>query len=289
MNHWADELAAAVTRWDRERLPRPQVLLVAGSGLGVDLGRPLLPPLPLADRLPFPVHGLAGHRYELELFEAAPGRVVLYQRGRLHSYQGYAAQDLVFPLRLAALLGARVMLLSNAAGGLDPTLAPGDLVLLRDHLNLTGLNPLRGEPPAAWGARFPDLVDAYTPRLRSLARAHAERLGLRLREGVYVGLAGPSYETPAEVKMCRLLGGDVVGMSTVLEVIAARHLGVECLGFSLVANAAAGVHPETLTHEEVLAAGAAAAPRLAALLGALLADPALIDAGARAASSSAGD
>lgn len=276
MQHWQEELALAVTRWRDLGRPAPDVALVAGSGLSVDLGPPVAGPEPLARWLPFPVHGVAGHRHEIELLEVAGGRRVLYFRGRIHGYQGYAPADVVFPVRFAALLGAKVLLMTNAAGGVRPEWPAGTLAAVSDHLNLTGTNPLAGEPPPAWGARFPDMVDAYDPGLRGLARRHARELGFDLPDGVYAGLNGPSYETPAEVRMLRTLGADLVGMSTVHEVIAARHLGLRCLVLSLVANPGAGVTDAPLNHEEVLEAGQAAATRVRALIEALLADPQLV-------------
>jgi purine-nucleoside phosphorylase len=174
----------------------------------------------------------------------------------------------------------QTLLLTNAAGAVTSRLTAGDLVLVADHLNLTGLNPLRGEPPAEWGPRFPDLTNAYDSGLRALLERHAAALGIDLREGVYAGLAGPSYETPAEVRMLRALGADVVGMSTVLEVIAARHMGVRCACISLAANLGAGMLPEPLDHQEVLAAGRAAAARLQRLFTAVLPDGELLAASA---------
>lgn len=276
MQHWQEELALAVTRWRDLGRPAPDVALVAGSGLSVDLGPPVAGPEPLARWLPFPVHGVAGHRHEIELLEVAGGRRVLYFRGRIHGYQGYAPADVVFPVRFAALLGAKVLLMTNAAGGVRPEWPAGTLAAVSDHLNLTGTNPLAGEPPPAWGARFPDMVDAYDPGLRGLARRHARGLGFDLPDGVYAGLNGPSYETPAEVRMLRTVGADLVGMSTVHEVIAARHLGLRCLVLSLVANPGAGVTDAPLHHEEVLEAGQAASARVRALIEALLADPELV-------------
>lgn len=273
MNHRAAELEAAAARWRALGRPVPDVALVAGSGLAVDLGAARVGPEPLADWVPFPVGSVAGHGHELELFETPAGRRVLYFRGRIHGYQGYDAAEVVFPVRLAARLGARVLVMTNAAGGVRPEWPAGTLAAVTDQLNLTGSNPLAGEPPARWGPRFPDMLDAYDPALRALAHEHARRLGFELAEGVYAGLPGPSYETPAEVRMLRALGTDLVGMSTVLEVIAARHLGMRCLVISLVANPGAGVTPTPLTHEEVLDAGRAAAERVRALLGAILADP----------------
>jgi purine-nucleoside phosphorylase len=275
MNHWSRELDAARDRWIALGRPRPDVALVAGSGLSIALGAPVAGPEPLADWLPFPVGSVAGHDHSLELLAPAPGRHALYFRGRLHSYQGYDAAQVAFPVRFAARLGARVLVMTNAAGGIRPDWPAGTLAAVTDHLNLSGLNPLRGEPPADWGPRFPDMVGAYDPALVARARHHAAAAGFELAGGVYAGLAGPSYETPAEIRMLRALGADLAGMSTVLEVIAARHLGMRCLVISLVTNPGAGVSAAPLDHEEVLAAGRAAAGRVAALLGALLADPEL--------------
>jgi purine-nucleoside phosphorylase len=256
--------------------PVPKAVVVAGSGLGVDLGPPAHGPVPLAGLLPFPVHALEGHVHRVEIVLPRADRPVLYLRGRLHAYQGYTPHQVVLPVRLAGLLGARVLLLSNAAGGINPDFRPGELKLLTDHLNLTGLNPLTGELPRAWGPRFPDMATAYDPALRQLLAAVAAELGIELGRGVYAGLAGPSYETPAEVRMLRTLGADLGGMSTVLEVIAARHLGMRCAGLSLVTNLASGVSPAPLTHEEVLDAGRAASRDVARLLAAALAHPDLL-------------
>lgn len=275
MRHWQEELAKAVARWRELGRPTPEVALVAGSGLSVDLGTPIAGPEPLADWLPFPVLSVPGHRHEIELLELPTGRRVLYFRGRIHGYQGYSPAEVVFPIRLAALLGTRTLVMTNAAGGVRPEWPAGTLAVVSDQLNLTGGNPLAGDPPADWGARFPDMLDAFDPDLRAVARQRARDLGFELAEGVYAGLNGPSYETPAEVRMLRTLGADLVGMSTVHEVIAARHMGMKCLVLSLVANPGAGVTDAPLHHAEVLEAGQAAASRVKGLLAALLADPAL--------------
>jgi purine-nucleoside phosphorylase len=264
-------LHRAVETWERRGWPKPAALVVSGSGLGVDLFPAVRGPVPLADVLPFPVHALQGHEHRMEVIEPVAGRPVIYLRGRLHSYQGHDASEVVFPVRLAALLGAKVLLMTNAAGGLDPEMEAGDLTLVTDHLNLTGLSPLKGNPPPHWGPRFPDMTEAYSKRLRSLIRGRADALGVPLGEGVYAGVAGPSFETPAEVRMLRTLGGDLVGMSTVLEVIAGHHMGLECAVVSLVANLGAGLHETALTHDEVTQAGAAAGEQVERLLGAVLA------------------
>ncbi|MBP9144543.1 MAG: purine-nucleoside phosphorylase [Thermoanaerobaculia bacterium] len=275
MRHWQEELVQAVARWRELGRPVPDVALVAGSGLSVDLGVPIAGPEPLADWLPFPVLSVPGHRHEVELLELPGGRRVLYFRGRIHGYQGYTPADVVFPIRFAALLGTKTLVMTNAAGGVRPEWPAGTLAAVSDQLNLTGGNPLSGDPPAAWGARFPDMLDAFDPGLRELAGRRARDLGFELQEGVYAGLNGPSYETPAEVRMLRILGADLVGMSTVHEIVAARHLGMKCLVLSLVANPGAGVTDAPLHHEEVLEAGRAAASRVKSLLAALLGDPAL--------------
>jgi purine-nucleoside phosphorylase len=181
----------------------------------------------------------------------------------------------VFTVRLARLLGAHTLVVTNAAGGIYEGARPGDLALIRDHINFTGLNPLRGALPDGWGPRFPDLIGAYDPDLRGRAREIAAAQGLTLSEGVYVGLLGPSYETPAEVEALRRLGGDLVGMSTVLEVIAARHMGMRCLGLSLVTNPAAGIGGGTLDHADVLEVSQGVAREVRELLAALLDDAAM--------------
>lgn len=261
---------SAVERYDLLGWPRPEVAMVSGSGLAIDVGERTNGPVQLEFLLPFPTHAIQGHPLQVEVFEPVPGRPVLYFKGRLHSYQGYSAHETVFPVRLAALLGAKVLMMTNATGGLQPHHRPGDLVLIKDHLNLTGLNPLRGQLPPDWGPRFPDMGAAYDRRLLGLARRVAGELGIPLTEGTYAGVAGPSYETPAEVRMLRMLGGDVTGMSTVLEIIAAHHMGLRCLCVSMVSNPAAGLSETPVTHDEVLAAAQGAAANLRTLLGGVL-------------------
>ncbi len=269
--HYGDALRVVADRWRADGLPEPQVAVVAGSGLSVALGRPLADPIPFADLLPFKAEAIEGHRLSAELLKVDDGPVTLYYRGRLHAYQGFSAPQVVFPVRLAAELGARTLILSNASGCIDPDASPGDLFLLRDHLNLTGRNPLAGSPPAHWGPRFPDMGSTYPESLRARARQVASEIGVELHDGVYAGLLGPSYETPAEIRMLRAMGADLVGMSTVLEAIAARHRGMSVLGVSLATNHAAGVVPEVLAHADVLEVGKRAAGQVAALLGGLLA------------------
>jgi purine-nucleoside phosphorylase len=209
---------------------------------------------------------VAGHHGQLRSLRAGDHRVLLLI-GRTHLYEGRSPAEVVHPVRTAVIAGARVVILTNAAGGLDPSMRPGQAVLIRDHLNLIGASPLSGpEPPAGYRGRFVDLTDLYPVKLRTLAK----QVDPALTEGVYAALGGPHYETPAEVAMLRRAGADLVGMSTALEAIAAHHLGASVLGISLVTNLAAGVSPTPLDHEEVLAAGAAAAPYLVELLAGVL-------------------
>ena len=270
MHCLADELQRAAEDWNRRDLPTPGVVLVTGSALKIDLGSPICPPLALSELLPFEIHAVEGHALSLELYEPVPGRYVAAYRGRLHCYQGFDPHQVVFSVRLAGLLGARTAIVTNAAGSLNPDHPPGKLVAISDHLNLSGLNPLVGRLPDAWGPRFPDLNQAYAPRLRELAHRCAGELGIELGDGVYAWLLGPSYETPAEIEMVRRIGGDLVGMSTVPEVIAARHLGMSCLGLSLVTNLAAGLASEPPSHREVVQEGRRSQQRVADLLSTIL-------------------
>jgi purine-nucleoside phosphorylase len=241
----------------------PKVAVVLGSGLGgfadaLDGAR-----VRTADVPGWPPSTVAGHAGQIVLGKNGVAALA----GRVHLYEGYDAAAVAFPVRVLIAAGARTVVLTNAAGGLDPRLAPGEIVILSDHLNLTGASPLRGPNDERLGPRFPDLSEAYDPTLRALTARVSDARGLGvLREGIYAGLPGPSYETPAEVRMLRALGADLVGMSTVLETIAARHMGARVLGLSCVANLAAGLSPHLLTHEEVLETGRKAAPRFQALL-----------------------
>jgi purine-nucleoside phosphorylase len=259
----------------------PEVLVVLGSGwrAAADaLGPPALG-FPMTELPGFMRPTVQGHGGSLLYFRLGDRKVVV-MAGRAHLYEGLTPAQVVHAVRTAVIAGARVVVLTNAAGSLHPALRPGELVLVRDHINLTGASPLAGpEPPAGYGARFVDLTDLYAIRLRQIAGSLGAGRGGRpapwsgshgLAEGVYAGLAGPNYETPAEVAMLRGLGADLVGMSTVLEAIAARHLGAAVLGLSLVTNLAAGVSDHPLDHAEVLAAGAAAVPRIGEFFAELL-------------------
>jgi purine-nucleoside phosphorylase len=180
------------------------------------------------------------------------GVPVVALQGRVHLYEGYAVADVAYPARVLGCLGIRKLIVTNAAGGINTEFKPGDLMLITDHINLTGANPLVGANLDELGPRFPDMSEAYDAAMRSIALDVGRRHGIPLRQGIYIGLLGPSYETPAEIRMCRLLGADAVGMSTVPEVIVANHMGIPVLGISCITNMAAGVLPRKLTHKEVL-------------------------------------
>ncbi|MEZ4587986.1 MAG: purine-nucleoside phosphorylase [Gemmatimonadales bacterium] len=248
---------------------RPELLVVLGSGLGLLAerleGRVAIPYREIPG---FHAPTVEGHKGELVAGELA-GRPVLVQSGRFHLYEGHSPADLVLPVRVAGALGAGALIVTNAAGGIREGFSPGTIMLIADHLNLTGRNPLVG-PVLPGETRFPDMTVAYDAELRALARREAARLEIPLAEGVYAGLLGPSYETPAEIGMLKRLGADAVGMSTVLEVIAARASGLRCLGFSTVTNLAAGQGGETLSHDDVMATAGRTGDRLARLIEAVV-------------------
>lgn len=262
---------AAAARVLRERIRVvPEVTVVLGSGLGgvVDhLASPVS--VPFEDLPGFPPAGVAGHSGRF-VAGSLGGRSVLVQAGRYHVYEGHPAEVVGAPVRLSAALGIGTLVLTNAAGGVDPALEPGDLVLLTDHLNLMFRSPLIG-PQEPGETRFPDMSAPYDPDLRRLAVEAAAEMGIALREGVYAALTGPAYETAAEIRMLRKLGADVVGMSTVPEVLVARAAGLRCLAFSMVTNKGTGLSPHPLTHTEVVTVGREAGARLAALLEAVVA------------------
>lgn len=240
--------------------------MVLGSGLGgladaIDASVAI----PFAELPGWPAASAPGHQGRLILGHL-DGVPLACLQGRLHMYEGYAARQVVEPVLLMGRLGARTILLTNAAGGVDPGYAAGTLMIIRDHLNLTGQSPLIGPNDNSLGPRFPDLTDAWDPELRARLRAAGEAEGVPLEEGIYAGLLGPAYETPAEVRLLRGLGADAVGMSTVMEAIAVRWTGLRLCGVSLVTNPGAGLSDHPLSHEEVLEAAAAAGPRLSAVI-----------------------
>jgi purine-nucleoside phosphorylase len=250
----------------------PEIGIVLGSGLGglaAELDDALA--IPFADLPGWPAATAPGHEGRL-LLGRLGGRPVVMLQGRFHLYEGNDPGLVVQPVLLVRRLGARAVLLTNAAGGLDPTFEPGTLMLVTDHINLTGYNPLLGPNADSIGPRFPDLTEAWSPRLRAQLAAAAAAERVTVAEGVYVGLVGPSYETPAEVRLYASLGGHAIGMSTVLECIAARWAGLEVCGISLVTNAGAGYSGEPLTHAEVLEASREAGPRMIRLVRRFVAD-----------------
>jgi purine-nucleoside phosphorylase len=244
----------------------PRVGVVLGSGLGGladDVTDAVA--IPFAELPGWPAATAPGHAGRLLLGRLGGTSVVLLQ-GRFHVYEGNDPGLVVQPVLLFRRLGAEIVVLTNSAGGVNPAFGPGRLMVIRDHLNLTGRTPLLGPNAGEIGARFPDLTEAWSPRLRAALRTAGAAEGVELAEGVYAGLLGPQYETPAEVRMLHGLGADAVGMSTVLECIAARWAGLEVCGVSLVTNAGAGYSDQPLTHQEVLEAGAEAGPRLARVI-----------------------
>jgi purine-nucleoside phosphorylase len=249
--------------------PPPSTVIVLGSGLGLVSGLAANAKAVPYGELGLPITGIVGHAGALLVGEHA-GRRVAFLSGRVHHYEGRAPEELVRAVRAVALWGARRFVLTNAVGGIHPDLRIGELVLVEDHINLTGANPLRGPNLNTDGARprFPDLNNLYDAQLRAEAAEAARGLGLRLHSGVYAAMAGPSYETPAEIRMLQVMGAKVVGMSLVHEAIALRHLGVPLIGVSMVSNLAAGLTEEPPNHEDVTRAVALAAGDLRALLGA---------------------
>jgi purine-nucleoside phosphorylase len=252
----------------RERVTRaPHAVLVLGSGLGGmadDVEDAVRIPFREIPGFPRRVQEVAGHAGALVAGRLAGVEVAALQ-GRFHLYEGWRPDDVAVPVRALAALGARTMLLTNAAGGIRPGFRPGDLMLIADHLNVMWQNPLIGKTVPG-EQRFPDMSDPYDAAFRAVAEEEARGLGIPVTEGVYAAVLGPSYETPAEIRMLARMGADAVGMSTVPEVLVARALGVRCLGISCITNLAAGLGGERLTHEEVVEVGARVRDRLAALV-----------------------
>jgi purine-nucleoside phosphorylase len=234
---------------------RPVVGLVLGSGLGA-FAETLADAtsVPYATIPHFPTSTAVGHKGELVIGRSG-GVPVAVMAGRVHFYEGYNQQQVVFPVRVLGRLGVTTLIVTNAAGGINTAYRPGDLMVIEDHINFMGTNPMIGENPPGLGERFFDMSTAYDPALRDAAAAACREAGVAPRRGVYIAMTGPSYETPAEIRMARALGADAVGMSTVPEVIAARHMGLRVAGLSCITNAAAGVLPQALSHTEVLETG----------------------------------
>jgi purine-nucleoside phosphorylase len=264
-------LAEAAAQLILARTPlRPRIALVLGSGLGgfadslTDAVR-----IPYAEIPSFPRSTAIGHAGRLVIGNAG-GVAVAAMQGRVHLYEGYSAEQVTLPIRVFRRMGIGAVILTNAAGGINLSYSQGALVLIRDHINLQGANPLLGPNDDRFGVRFPDMTHAYARLYREIAREEARKLGMTLHEGVYAGLPGPSYETPAEIEYLRRIGADLVGMSTVAEVIAARHMGIKVLAISCVTNMAAGILDQPLSHAEVMETGERVKTTFESLLGAVL-------------------
>jgi purine-nucleoside phosphorylase len=263
--------AEAAAQLIHSRTPlRPRIALVLGSGLGAfadslsDATR-----IPYAEIPAFPKSTAIGHAGQLVIGNAGSVPVAAMQ-GRVHLYEGYSPLEVTFPIRVFARLGVRAVILTNAAGGISLGYSQGALVLIRDHINLQGTNPLVGPNDDRFGVRFPDMTRAYDRDYREIASEEARKLNITLHEGIYAGLLGPSYETPAEIEYLRRIGADLVGMSTVAEVIAARHMGIKVLAISCVTNMAAGILDQPLSHQEVMETGERVRTTFESLLRAIL-------------------
>jgi purine-nucleoside phosphorylase len=249
----------------------PAIAVVLGSGLGAFADR-----LDDARRVPYtviphwPGSTVVGHAGTL-VCGASAGRAVLTLAGRAHFYEGHDLQTVTFATRVLGRLGVKTLVLTNAAGGINTSFTPGTLMVIDDHINLMGSNPLVGPNDERFGVRFPDMTSVYAPRLRAVADEAASAAGVGVRHGIYVGLHGPSYETPAEIRFLRTIGADAVGMSTVPEAIVARHMGLEVLGISCITNPAAGVLPTPLRHDEVMEVAGRVSGQFMALLEAIVA------------------
>ena len=245
---------------------RPSVAVVLGSGLG-DFAAQVedAVTIPYAEIPHFPQSTVPGHSGRV-LIGTLGGTAIAVMQGRVHAYEGYSSEEVTFPIRVLARFGIRGIALTNAAGGINRSYAQGDLVLISDHINFTGRNPVSGANDERLGPRFFDMTEAYSRRFRAIAHTAAMEAGMALQEGVYLSLLGPSFETPAEIRAFAALGADLVGMSTVQETIVARHMGIEVLGISCVTNMAAGIQGEPLSHQEVMETGKRVETRLTGLL-----------------------
>ncbi|GAB6933539.1 purine-nucleoside phosphorylase [Calditerricola satsumensis] len=249
----------------------PEIGLILGSGLG-DLAEQIedATVIPYGEIPHFPVSTVAGHAGRL-VIGRLEGKPVVAMQGRFHYYEGYSMAQVAFPVYVMKFLGTKVLIVTNAAGGMNKAFQPGDLMLIVDHLNFTGDNPLIGPNDDELGPRFPDMSRAYDPELIALAEQKAQELGIRVQKGVYAGISGPNYLPPAELVMLRRLGGDAVGMSTIPEVIAAAHCGLRVLGISCITDMAIGEELEPLTHEQVVAVAERTKPKFTALVRAVVA------------------
>jgi purine-nucleoside phosphorylase len=249
---------------------QPALGLVLGSGLGAcaDLLTDRID-ISFSDLPGFPLTKIVGHPGQL-IIGKAEGIPSVALQGRVHLYEGFSVSEVVFPIRVLGCLGIRQLIVTNAAGGINKSFNPGDLMLITDQINFTGTNPLIGANFDVFGPRFPDMSEAYDSRMRKIALDAAKSKKIQLREGVYVAFSGPSYETPAEIRMCRAIGADAVGMSTVPEVIVAGHMGIQVLGISCITNMAAGILPQRLSHKDVIDTAEHAQGNLRILLKAII-------------------
>ncbi len=255
----------------RAQIAPPEVAIVLGSGLGAFAGHVEEAVTIPYDRIPhWPTSSVVGHEGRFVTGRVGTRRVAVVS-GRSHYYEGHDLGTVVFGVRVLGQLGVRVLILTNAAGGVNTSFAQGALMVIDDHINLMGANPLMGPNDDRFGPRFPDMTEVYSRRLRSIADAAAADAGVPIAHGVYAALHGPSYETPAEIRYLRIIGADAVGMSTVPEAIAARHMGIEVLGISCITNMAAGVLPQPLVHHEVMETARRVAGQFIGLLEAILA------------------
>ena len=248
----------------------PEVGVITGTGLGNAVG--VLEDavtIDYGDIPHFPVSTVVGHSGQLTT-GALAGHPIMVMQGRFHLYEGYSPGQVTFPVRVMQALGVRHLILSNAAGGMNAAFSQGDLMIIRDHINLTGENPLVGPNPDDWGPRFPDMTAAYDPALATLCREAGDSLGIALRDGVYAGLKGPSLETPAEIRYLKTIGADAVGFSTVMESISAVHAGMRVLGISTITNINDSDHPQPASLEAIVTAANQAAPRLSVLIEAVV-------------------
>lgn len=231
---------------------KPEIGLILGSGLGALANLIENPEYYTYDELPnFPTSTVEGHEGRL-VIGTLQGKTVVAMQGRFHYYEGYKMEEVTFPIRVMKLLGVKTLIVTNAAGAVNTSFKPGDLMIITDHINLSGNNPLIGKNLDLFGPRFPDMSNAYNKELRKIAKNVANSINIDIKEGVYAMMSGPTYETPAEIKMIRILGGDAVGMSTVPEVIVANHCGIKVVGISCLTNMAAGILEQPLNHEEVI-------------------------------------
>lgn len=251
MNDVYDKLKTCLESVRKKTDFAPEVALILGSGLGDYADQiKIETTIDYTDIDGFPTSTVAGHKGRFVFGYVNDVKVVIMQ-GRVHYYEGYPMTDVVLPTRLMGMMGAKKLVLTNAAGGVNPNFKPGDFMLITDHITTGIPSPLIGANIDELGARFPDMSEVYSLRMRDIIKAEADKLGISLQEGVYVQFTGPAYETPAEVRMCRIWGGDAVGMSTACEALCARHMGMEVCGISCITNLAAGLSKQQLNHKEV--------------------------------------